>query len=65
MDDLAQFPVGRLKDNRLQGLLREIAEAMSREESPEILRTLGQSLKMLGDLARSRSYERQKGTRHW
>lgn len=64
-DDVTSFPVQRMKDNRLQGLLREIEEAIKSEDDAAVLRTLGQSLKLLGDCARSRGFERQTGQRFW
>jgi hypothetical protein len=67
LDPLDGFPVERLADNRLQGLLRELSEAIRDEEDPAILRALGQSLKMLADRSRSRGWELQPktGNRHW
>ena len=54
---LYTFPVDRIADNRLQGLLREIAEAIQDEGDAERLRSFGQSLRMLTGRARSRAFE--------
>ena len=55
-DPLLAFAVERVTGNRENGLLREIAEAIEDCEDPDALRRLGQSLKMLGDAARSKGY---------
>lgn len=60
---MSNFPVERIKDNRLQGLLRELQEAIAQEEDADKLRKLGQSLKLIGDRARSKAYE--KTGEHW
>lgn len=52
------FPIDRVNDNRLNGLLRELAEAIAEEENPALLRTIGQSLKMIGDRARNKAYSK-------
>lgn len=57
------FPVGRIKDNRLKGLLRELEEALQDTEDPELLRKLGQSLRLIGDRARSKAFDKTK--QHW
>lgn len=59
----ADFPIDRIKDNRLQGLLRELLEAIKDEEDPDKLRKLGQSLKMIGDRARSKAFDKTRV--HW
>lgn len=58
MNDLLQFPVERIRDNRAKGLLREVAEAIADCDDPEQLRKLGQSLRMLGDAARNKGLDR-------
>lgn len=55
-DPLLQFPVSRIRDNRIKGLLRELAEAIDAETDPATLRSVGISLKMLGDYARGKGY---------
>ena len=57
LSDLAAFPVERIGDNRMRGLLAEIAEALD----PALLRAVGQSLKTLGDFARSQAYTMRGG----
>lgn len=59
MGEPSAYAVDRIKDNRLQGLLRELREAIAEEDNPDLLRKLGQSLKMLGDRARTKGYELQ------
>lgn len=46
----------RLADNRLQGLLRELAEAIDQTDDPEQLRRLGTSLKEMGSIALNRRH---------
>lgn len=53
---LYHFPVSRVTDNRLNGLLRELAEAIQAEEDPRTLRHFAQSLALLAGRARSRGY---------
>jgi hypothetical protein len=53
---LYAFPVERVKDNRLNGLLREIADLIRDEDDPRVLRHFSTSLKLLADRARSRGY---------
>lgn len=53
---LYHFPVDRVKDNRLNGLLREIAEVIQQEDDMRALRHFAQSLKLLAGRARSRAY---------
>lgn len=52
------FAVARMTDNRARGLLQEIAEAIDDTDDPERLRSLGQSLKILGDAARAKGMRR-------
>lgn len=59
-DSLLDFPVERVRDNRLLGLLREISEAIKEEHDPMVLRKLGQSLKLIGDFARSKAFRETK-----
>ena len=56
LSDLAAFPIARISDNRIRGLLQELAEALEQEDDPALLKAAGQSLKMLGDFARSQAY---------
>lgn len=58
---MSNFPVDRIRDNRLQGLLRELLEAIAQEGDPEKLRKLGQSLKLIGDRARGKAFEKSGG----
>lgn len=60
MSRLWRFPVERVGDNRLNGLLRELAEALEQTDDPTLLRATGQSLKMIGDAARSKAFEEDK-----
>jgi hypothetical protein len=60
---LINFPVNRMQDNRLLGLLRELGDAINQEQDPATLRRLGQSLKMIGDHARSKAFWKTK--EHW
>lgn len=53
---LYRFPVERMADNRFQGLLREIAEAIQGECDAERLRSFGQSLALLAGRARSQAF---------
>lgn len=55
---MSNFPVDRIADNRLQGLLRELLEAIAQEDDPAKLRKLGQSLKLIGDRARSKAFDK-------
>lgn len=59
----SSFPVERVKDNRLKGLLRELQEALLETDDPELLRKVGQSLRMIGDSARSKAFDKTR--RHW
>ena len=54
-------------DNRLQGLLREIEEAIAACDDPTTLRRLGVELKLIADAARGKGYELQpkEGNRYW
>jgi len=61
LSDLAAFPVERIGDNRLRGLLAEMAEALEQEDDPALLKAIGQSLKTLGDFARSQAYTMRGG----
>lgn len=63
LSDLAAFPVERIGDNRMRGLLQELAEALEQEDDPALLRAVGQSLKMLGDFARSQAFTMSRI--HW
>jgi hypothetical protein len=60
---MSNFPVDRIKDNRLQGLLRELLDAIKDEDDPEKLRKLGQSLRLIGDSARSKAFDKTR--KHW
>ena len=57
------FPVERLEDQRLRGLLEELAKAITQTNDPDTLRMLGQSLKMMGDFARSEAFTISRS--HW
>lgn len=57
---MSNFPVNRIGDNRLKGLLREITEAIEETDNPELLRKLGQSLKLIGDRARSKAFDKTR-----
>lgn len=48
------FAVTRLRDNRLAGFAREVAELIDEETDPEVLRNLAVSLKVLADGAASK-----------
>lgn len=67
MDDtnIYRFPVDRMPDNRLRGLLREIAEAIQEEGDAERLRALGQSLALLAGRARSKGFDLSKPGAVW
>lgn len=58
MNDLLQYAVDRIRDNRAKGLLREVAEVIADCDDPEQLRAIGRSLKMLGDAARSKGLQK-------
>lgn len=53
-------------DNRAEPLLRELREFIADCDDPVVLRRLGLSLKLIGDSARGKSFNRQrKGNRTW
>ena len=56
LSDLAAFPVERIGDNRIRGILQELAEALEQEDDPALLKAVGQSLGILGNFARSQAY---------
>lgn len=58
--DLLQFPIMRVNDNRLQGLLRELAEAIEQDEDPANLRNLAVSLKSMSDVCRELAWTMDK-----
>jgi hypothetical protein len=62
-DSLINFPVERIQDNRLLGLLRELAEAIREEDDPATLRKLGQSLRLIADHSRSKAFQQTR--QHW
>ena len=47
----------RVNSNRLQGLMRELGEAMADEDDPEQLRRLGSSLREIGSIAMNKYRE--------
>lgn len=54
------------RDNRLQGLMRELLEALADCDDPSALYRAGKDLKAIGDAARSKGYELQpRGSRTW
>ena len=56
LSDMLAFPIGRIEDSRLRAVLSELAEAIETTNDPDTLRALGQSLKLMGDMARSEAY---------
>lgn len=56
LSDLAAFPVERIGDNRIRGILQELAETLEAEDDARLLATVGQSLKMLADFAKSQAW---------
>lgn len=61
--DIAAHWVERIGDNRMRGLLQELVEALEMEDDPALLRAVGQSLKGLGDFARSQAFTMSRS--HW
>lgn len=57
------FAVTRLSDNRLTGLMREIAELIDSETDTEILRDLRVSLSTLAAGAHEKAFRLSKGIR--
>jgi hypothetical protein len=55
-NDPLWFAVQRLHDNRMHGLVREVAEFIDDCDDPEELRKIGQSLKLLADAARGKGF---------
>jgi hypothetical protein len=53
--------VARLSDNRLRGLMREIAELIDDTSDPNILRDLRASLSILKDGAHVKAWHNSKG----
>lgn len=56
LSQLVAFPVERIGDNRLRGILQELAEALEQEDDPGLLETVGSSLKMLGNFAKGQAF---------
>lgn len=56
LSDLAAFPVERIGDNRIRGILQELAETLEAEDDAHLLTAVGQSLKMLADFAKSQAW---------
>jgi hypothetical protein len=54
-DDPLWFAVTRLHDNRMHGMVREVAEFIDDCEDPEALRNISVSLKVLADSAFSKA----------
>ena len=55
------FAVTRLADNRLSGLLREVAELIDDETNPAVLRDLRVSLETLAAGAHEKAWRLSKG----
>ena len=55
------FAVTRLTDNRLSGLMRELAELIDDETDPQKLRDLRVSLETLASGAHSKAHTLSKG----
>ena len=62
---LYSFPIERIPDNRMRGLLRELAEAIQEESDAERLRAVGQSLALLAGRARSKGHDWAKPGSIW
>lgn len=60
---LLAFPLNRIEDQRLRAILEELAEGICTTNDPDTLRALGQSLKMLGDYARTEAFSMTRN--HW
>ena len=60
MSDLSAFPPSLLRDNRAQGLLRELIEVIDGEDSSLALWRLERALLSASRYARSRSWEVEK-----
>ena len=54
-------------DNRINGLLRELEEAVADCDDPATLRRLGVELKLIADAARGRGFgfQPKEGNRTW
>jgi hypothetical protein len=63
LSDMLAFPIDRIEDGRLRAALHELAEAMQMTNDPDSLRALGQSLKLMGDMARSEAFSMTRS--HW
>lgn len=55
------FAVTRLSDNRLSGLMREVAELIDETSDPAMLRDLRVSLQALKDGAHAKAWNLSKG----
>lgn len=64
-EKLYNFPVERIPDNRMRGLLRELAEVIQDENDAERLRAVGQSLALLAGRARSKGFDKAKPGAVW
>jgi len=62
-EPLIEFAIERMGDERLMEVLRSVASAIGQTNDPATLRKLGQSLKLLGDYARSEAFTVTK--EHW
>jgi hypothetical protein len=60
---LIAFPLNRIEDQRLRAILEELSEGIRTTNDPDTLRALGQSLKMLGDYARTEAFSITRN--HW
>lgn len=57
-----RFPIERIENAQLRKLLEDVAIAIALTNDPAVLRALGQSLKLLGDQARSAAFSMTKDT---
>lgn len=55
--ELLTFPVKRVENRQIAGLLEAIAEVITTTNDPDTLRAVGQSLRMMGAFCRSEAYD--------
>lgn len=60
MADPLDYYVNRMAGNRLQGLLRELAETIRDEDDPEQLRRLSSGLREMGAIAGTKCHNLMK-----